>query len=181
MKTIRNLALTAVVALSLVACAKPDPNKIAMDVGTPPTDTFHLRALETRRFDTLDEKALLSAGTQTLQDLGFTISESASSVGTLVASKQRDATETGQVVGAIILGALFGAGAATWDRDQTITVTLVSTPVANSKQFDVRVSFDRLITNNKEQTRAELIQDPQIYQQFFDKLSAGATLEAHSI
>jgi hypothetical protein len=156
----RNLTLAALLAVSLTACV--DANKVAMQIGKPPDDPLKLRPLETRRYDTLDERAVLLASTQTLQDLGFTISESASAAGVLVASKQRDARETGQVVGAIVLAVLFGANAAVWDTEQTINVTLVTTPIANSRQLDVRVAFDRVIRNNKQQNRGELVQDPAI-------------------
>jgi hypothetical protein len=176
-----NLGFTLLLSVALVACANNDPNKAAMRIGAPPDGAVKLRSLETRRYDTLDEKSVLLAGTQTLQDLGFTITESASEVGVLVASKQRDAEETKQVIGAIAMAVLFGAANATWDKDQTINVTLVTTPVTNSKQVEVRVAFDRVIRNNKEQSRAELLMDPSMYQQFFDKLSSGVLLEAHEI
>jgi hypothetical protein len=179
MGTPRNLALGALLAISLTACV--DANKVAMEIGKPPENALKLRPLETRRYATLDERAVLLASTQTLQDLGFTVSESAPGAGVLVASKQRDARETGQVVGAIVLAVLFGANAAVWDEEQTINVTLVTTPNANSKQVEVRVAFDRVIRNNKQQHRGELVQDPEIYRQFFDKLSAGVMLEGQQI
>src|SRR5471032_666322 len=101
MGTPRNLALGALLAISLTACV--DANKVAMEIGKPPENALKLRPLETRRYATLDERAVLLASTQTLHDLGFTFSESAPGAGVLVASKQRDARETGQVVGAIVL------------------------------------------------------------------------------
>ena len=118
---------------------------------------------------------MLVASTQTLQDLGFTISESASKVGILVASKQRDAKETGQIAGAVIVGILFGANAMVWDEDQTINVTVVTTPIENSKQVDVRVAFDRIVRNNRQGYRAELLMEPKLYQEFFEKLSRASS------
>jgi hypothetical protein len=179
MGTSRTVTLAAVLAISLTACV--DANKIAMQIGKTPEGAEKLRSLETRRYATLDEQALLVASTQTLQDLGFTVSESAPAAGVLVASKQRDARETGQVVGAIVLAVLFGANAAVWDVEQTINVTLVTTPIANSKQVEVRVAFDRVIRNNKQQNRAELVQDMEVYHQFFDKLSTGVSLEGQQV
>ena len=179
MGTIRNLTLVAALAMSLTACV--DANKVAMQVGQTPPDSLNLRSLETRRYATLDENALLLASTQTLQDLGFTVSESAPAAGVLVATKQRDARETGQVVGAVVLAVLFGANAAVWDVEQTINVTLVTTPIANSKEVEVRVAFDRVIRNNKQQNRAELVKDVDVYHQFFEKLSSGVSLEARQV
>lgn len=162
---------------------------MAMKIGAEPgtmkgTTTVDLRALQTRRFDTADEVRLLMAATETLQDLGFTVTESSADVGVLVASKQRDAEESGQVAGQIALtvfAALLGAyHSPTWDTEQTIFVTLISTPVEGSDSAEVRVSFDRRMTNNYgKQWRTELILDEQIYQEFFNKLAEGLFLEAH--
>ena len=176
----RNAGMAAIAALSLAAC-QPNANKIAMQIGALPESKVELRPLETRRYDTLDEKNLLSAATQTLQDLGFTVTESSSVVGELAASKHRDAHETGQIVGAVIMGALFGVGAMVYDTDQTIIVTVVTTPEANSKEIDLRVTFNRLVTNSRSMTREELVTDAPVYQEFFDKLSTGVSLEGKKI
>ena len=116
-----------------------------------------------------------------MQDLGFTIQESASSVGVLAASKQRDAEETGQVAGAVaisLLGAIAGVYVEpTWDKDQTINVTVVESPIAASNQVDVRVGFDRTVRNTKNMYRAEIIIEPKIYQEFFEKLTKSLFLE----
>lgn len=180
--------LMLVVALGLAApitgCV--NANDIAKEVGAPPQGAVDLRALQTRRFDTLDEHALLAAATQTLQDLGYTITESSADVGILVASKERDAEEAGQVAGQValmVVAALFGSfHNPVWDKEQSINVTLVATPIQNSKQIEVRVSFDRHLTNNHgHRWRAELLMEPELYQQFFEKLSAGVFLEAQKI
>lgn len=182
-RRIRALALLAILplAFSQQGC-QPKANEVAMKVGAPTQSAVSVRSLQTRRFDTLDEAALLSASIETLQDLGFTITEASNLVGVVVASKQRDAEESGQVAGAIMLAILFGANAAVWDKEQTIQVTLTATPIQNSKQIEIRVSFDRNLVNNKGQLwRAELLLEPKLYQEFFNKLSQAAFLEAHTI
>ena len=180
--------LFVAVPLALSACVSP--NDVAMKVGAPPQleaggkSTVSLRALQTRRFDTLDERELLHAATQTLQDLGFTISESSLDAGVLVGTKRRDAVEAGQVTVQVILTVLAALGGnyhdPIWDKEQTIVVTLVTTPVQNTRQIETRVSFDRRLINNYGQLwRAELILDAPIYQEFFEKLSKSVFLEAH--
>lgn len=157
-----------------------------MQVGQPPKSAVDLRNLQTRRFDTLDELKLISAATQTLQDLGFIVSESQVDVGVLVGSKMRNAEEAGQISGQIVLTialALLGTHHnPVWDKEQNITVTIVTTPVENSKQVALRASFDRQLTNNHGHLwRAEVLLDPKMYQEFFDRLSQGVFLEAHTI
>lgn len=183
-------------ALVLSSCA--NTNDIAMRLGSPDAlktaaasqasmpaelSTVERRALQSRRFDTDEEARVMIAATQVLQDLGYTITESSSNAGVLVASKQRDATESGQVAGAVTLtiaAALLGVHVQpTWDTEQTIFVTLVTTPIENAKQVEVRVSFDRRMTNNYgQQWRAEVLMEAGIYQEFFDKLSQSVFLEA---
>lgn len=176
--------IAAAFALALAGCQTA--NDVAKQIGAPPKSAVELRSFETRRFTTTDEKSVLTAATQTLQDLGYTITESSADAGVIVGSKQRDARETGQVVGQILLTLLAAAGGShhnpTWDESQDIHVTLVVTPIENSKSVDVRVSFDRYITNNQGRMwKTELVEDRQIYQEFFDKLSAGTFLEAHEL
>ncbi len=182
------LALFLVVGMA--ACVQT-PTEMAMKIGAPPKaaegkPTLNLRAMQTRRYDTLNERRLLLAATQTLQDLGYTITESSLESGVLVGSKQRDAEEGGQIAGQLILTLMFAAlgtvHTPTWDTSQKIVVTLTTTPIENSKQSDVRVSFDRRITNNHGyRWRTEVIIDQKIYQEFFDKFAQGAFLEDHKI
>ena len=188
---LRKTAFCLGLAVALSGCV--NPNQVAMKVGAPPVikqegeskkSTVSLRSLQVRRFDTLDERRLLLASTQTLQDLGFTITESSLEAGVLVGSKKRDAVERDQVAGQIVIMVIFAALGSrydpVWDKEQTIIVTLVTTPVENSKQIETRVSFDRRLTNNYGKLwRSEVITEAAIYQEFFDKLSKSTFLEAH--
>jgi hypothetical protein len=154
---------------------------MAMQIGAPPANTLELRSMQTRQLSGPNKTALLHAATQTMQDLGFTIQESASDVGVISATKSRDAEETGQVAGAValtLLGAVAGVYVEpVWDTDQKINVTFVETPSSSAKQSDVRVSFDRTIRNNQNNYRSEIILEPKIYQEFFQKLEQSLFLE----
>lgn len=189
MKVLRLSVISVLLGFALVGCTTP--NDIAMKLGQAPKagegkPTLHYRTLQTRRFDTLDEKRLLAAATQTFQDLGYTISESSLEAGVLVGSKHRDAEESGQVAGQIVLtlmlAALGSAHNPVWDKSQDIVLVLTTNPVENSSQTDIRVSFDRRLTNNYGHLwRSELILDEKIYQEFFDKFSQSAFLEAQKL
>lgn len=215
-----------------------------------PENSLADRQMQTRRFDTANNSAMLNAAAATLQDIGFTLDESEFTLGVLVASKQRDATSAGQVAGAVLLAALTGAVTHV-DKDQIIRVSLVmrDIPGAEEKsappttaltptelasinssvvkavadglrkkypnevseriaskiaqdtaatlttdlmklakvstdggQSTVRVTFQRLVLNTAGQiTSAEQINDVEVYQEFFDKLSKAVFLEAHAI
>jgi len=145
-------------------------------------ESLKIRQLQTRTFDTDDEKKMLSASAAVLQDLGFTISESESKLGLMVASKQRTAVEGGQVAGAILLSILTKQPVH-WDKEQSIRVCLVTRPVGEeSKSVAVRVTFQRIVINTANQvTKREAVIDEDIYREFFEKLSQSVFLEAHDI
>jgi len=139
------------------------------------------RQLQTRRFGTKDEERLLRASAQVLQDLGFQIDESESRLGVIVSSKNRDATEAGQVVAAVFITILFGAYMPT-DRNQKIRASLVTLPVDGGQDTAVRITFQRLVWNTRnELTTIEGLKDPKIYQEFFDKLGQSVFLTAQEI
>lgn len=150
------------------------------------TQTAAERQLGQRRYETRDERMVLQAASGVLQDLGFIIDESAPGSGLLIASKQRDATEAGQVASQVILVMLAAVAGArvdpVWERDQRIRVSLVTRPATDGRSTLARVTFQRVIWNTKNQiSRVESISDPAIYRKFFDELSQSCFLEAHDI
>src|SRR4051794_34714643 len=144
MLTLSRGVAAGLIAISLTGCVSA--NDIANRLGQPPEQSTKLRALETRRFDTRDDVRLISTATQTMQDLGFIISESSLDGSLVTGAKQRDAKETGQIVGQIALTALAVAAGAyykpVWDDHQTIQATIVCYAAEGSNATDVRVSFD---------------------------------------
>ena len=161
------------------------------------------RALQTRVFETTDERELLSASAAVLQDLGFQVEESEVDMGILRAAKERSAREFWQefTQGLVLLlsaaASAFGGGANTVyvmpvDLHQQIGATLATRPVeGEGSRFTVRILFHRKVWKGDGQSGGqqippgqnwmEMIYDGEIYQQFFAKLSKGLFLEAHEI
>lgn len=154
------------------------------------------KALQTRTFETSNEKELLSASAAVLQDLGFQIEESAFDVGILRAAKERGAREYGQEIRQSFV-ALLSILARTIiilpvDLHQQISATLATRPVeGDSSRFTVRIAFHRTVWKGNGNSgrypippgkqRIEMIYDPKIYQQFFAKLSKSVFLGMHQI
>jgi len=149
------------------------------------------KALQTRLFETSDEKELFSASAAVLQDLGFQIEESDIGVGVLRAAKERSARETGQE---IFQGLMFilGFGQMPVDLHQQIGATLVMRRAENdSSHCQVRILFHRTVWKGDGSSSnqyippgaqwMEVIYNENIYQQFFAKLSKGLFLEAQQI
>jgi len=171
-------AVIGLSVLSLGACQQTIP-KEALQLSEV---SLSIRQRQSRYFETVDEKMLLASSAAVLQDLGFNIDESETELGVVVGSKDRDATEAGQVVGALVMAALFGV-AVPWDDEQKIRVSLVTRPISETPpKMAVRVTFQRIVWNTQKQvSKIEGLDDPELYQEFFDKLSQSVFLEAYEI
>lgn len=177
MKAPLSISLALLVGLScplLSGCF----NQVAQEALSLPQEALTLRRLQTRRFDTSDEQQLLESALSVLQDLGFSIDETEGQLGVLVASKNRDASDTGELIGSFVLGAM-------WDEDIAVDVeqkirAAVVTRRTGPHSCTVRITFQRTVWNNHgEISRTESLEDPQLYQEFFSKLSKSVFLTAH--
>ena len=171
------LALAAVLALSGCVSNRIPPDALRINAQTMPE-----RQMQTRRFETPDEKMVLSAVTGLLQDLGFNVDESETRLGVVVGSKTRDARETRQVVGAVLIAGLFG-GPIQYDKEQKLRTSIVTRPIGeHGESIAVRVTFQRIVWNSQGLvSKAEAMKDPLQYQEFFSILSKALFLEAHQI
>lgn len=176
--TILVSVLIVLISLSLFSCMP----KVPQDVLKLSPTLLQERQLQSRKFQTNDEVSLLAAGVGVLQDMGYTIEETEKDIGLITCIKNTDATDAGQVTGAIIV-ALLGGGEVPIDKEQKIRVSFVTLPSKNeSGIYIARITFQRLIWNTQNQiTKAETIKDPAIYEGFFERLSKTVFLEAHQI
>jgi len=144
------------------------------------------RQIETRRYDGIKEEDLIIASSNALQDLGFNLDNSETKLGVLTASKQRDATNTGEVVATVII-ALLGGQPGAISKDQTIRVSLVVRPVhdSNGKSMAnshfVRVTFQRVVRKTDNSTNAETLRDAELFEDFYERVSKSVFLEAQKI
>jgi len=175
-----SLRLSALVAMMMIALTGCQSTKIPKDALVLKQESLQLRQLQTRSFDTTDEKKLLQAGAGVLQDLGFTLEESEVNLGVLVASKDRDATEAGQVAGSVAMAILFGVHTSV-DKNQKIRAALVTSPASDTRT-KLRVTFQRVVWNTEGQvSKTESLDAPPMYEEFFEKLSKSVFLEAQQI
>jgi hypothetical protein len=165
----------------LVGCAE-----IPKDAFVLTPELLKQRQIETRKYAGLDESALLIACSNVLQDLGFTLENSEVKLGVLTASKQRDAYNAGEIAGAVVL-ALLGSTSMVISKDQTIRVSLVVRPVllssGNYSKSDhfVRVTFQRVVRRTDNSVVAESLNDPELFQQFFEKVSKSVFIEGQKL
>ena len=179
------LAIT--LSLTLIGC-----NTIPEDALALRKESLENRALQTRKYQTLEEKDLLSASAAVLQDLGFNLDESETDLGVIVGSKTRDATDATQIAATVFLAVLQGVAAAygggagqpppAVDETQVIRASLVTRPSESEGSSLVRVTFQRTVWNTDGViSRVEAINEPQIYQDFFSRLNKAIFLEGQKI
>ena len=174
-------------ALTLAGCIETTPKEVL--AFTP--QSFERRQAQTRIFDTPDEARMLAAAAGVLQDLGFAIDESETDLGVIVSSKRRDAMQADQVArsvvttlaGAVMTFGLWWSASAPIDDVQEIRASLVTAPIGDSgERMEVRITFQRIVWNTDgEVSLREGVDDPRIYQEFYDALSTSLFLEAHRI
>ena len=151
------------------------------------------KAMQTRLFETGNEKELLSASAAVLQDLGFQVDDVVREVGMLRAVKERSAREHGQDIGRFMVSLLtFLYVRPAVDFHQKITAVLVARPVDRAgMRSEVRVMFYRVVWQGDGyveryaippgEQKMEMVDEPAIYQLFFAKLSKALFLEAYTL
>ena len=176
--TMFGLVSACMIVLALAGCQTTAKDALKLS-----PESLENRSLQTRKYEGIYEADILAAAAGVIQDLGFTIDESETKLGVIVGSKERDATEAGQVATAVVLGFL-GFGGKSVDKNQKLRVSLVVRPIEqeDNNSHHVRVTFQRTVWNTQGQiTRTEAMEQPELYQQFFNRLSKAVFLEGHKI
>ncbi len=209
------------IPLALTALMSGCAGVVPPDAFTVSQELLGMRQIQSRRFNGITEKDALIASSNVLQDMGYNLENSEVSLGVLTANKQRDATNAGEIVGAVVIALLFGVAAAV-SKSQSIRVSLViqpagsesaiaqtyagatgTTPIeaagkalgrlpASQQQpvldaalkpgnYVVRLTFQRVVTRTNNSVYVETIKDPDIYQEFFEKLSKSVFIEAQQV
>lgn len=152
------------------------------------------RQRQTRSFESTTEAAMLSAGLGVLQDLGFTLDGSESSLGVISASRQltsRRPLNSGEVVKDLFWAALLPTvmvpymayDAATGVKEpQVVHVSLVTSPGPGVRPttWAVRITAQRLVYKDvkfSKLLKVEPLNEPAFYEEFFNRLSRSVLLE----
>ena len=177
-KSFKLLLLFFLCILLIPGCATTVP-KEAMSLSPV---SLEQRQIQTRKYETNDEEKILIACAGLLQDMGFNIDESETELGVIVGSKMRSAVNVGQQIAAVLAAAFTGVVTPT-NKEQKMRASVVTKPIGENGEYTaVRVTFQRIVWNTSGQvTILEGLTDPEIYQEFFDKLSKAIFLEAHEI
>ncbi|MGD0021798.1 MAG: hypothetical protein ABSC54_05790 [Smithellaceae bacterium] len=173
----RLLPLFLIGTLIMIGCRTTPKDALTLS-----PESLAQRQMQTRKYETKDEAKILAACAGLLQDTGFNIDESETKLGVITSSKMRSAVSAGQQVAAVLVAILARSYMPT-DKQQKMRACITTRPVGESGEYiAVRVTFQRIVWNTRGQvTQSESLNDPQIYQEFFDKLSKSIFLEAQAI
>jgi hypothetical protein len=169
--------------LSLIGCFKDNSAEVFTK-----KNVVANRQMQVRAFDTSKRTELLSACIGVLQDLGYKIEDTNVKLGVISGSKLRETDNTGEKASLLalsILSAMAGNHNSDYvskaDSKQNIKVSLVVNKISASR-LSVRATFQRVVWNVAgEVKRLETLNDPVLYQGFFEKLSKAMFLEAHEL
>lgn len=155
------------------------------------TQTAELRSLQTRRYAGAPEATMLSAGLGVLQDLGFTLDSSESSLGVISASRKLTShrpLNANEAVAGLLYAAMlpYLAGpmmvyktAVGVKEPQIVHVCLVTQPAAGGAAT-VRITAQRRLYQDERLTqllKVEPLNDPAFYREFFNRLAKSVSLE----
>jgi hypothetical protein len=173
--------LLFVVFVILAGCMPLEIPKEALQL-TEESSARH--KLETRRFETKDEQALLDAATVIVKDLGFTIDATSKELGLIAGSKKESpyniAGMATSAAVAVISSALSFPTSMPYSKDQMIRASVVARPVEDGNSTAVRITFQRVVWDTEGKVaKSELLEGPVEYQTFFQKLAKALALDAH--
>lgn len=141
------------ILLFLVGCAPTAEQQAAAFAS--PGSAVSARTRQSRQFDTVDRTMMLQSAIGALQDLGFTIEESQATTGVVVGSRLSNGRIRAQV-------------------------TIRALP--NESGTVVRATFQRIIPRPGAMLAfGETLDDPALYQGFFERVAQSAFLTAHEI
>lgn len=145
--------------------------------GAAPAKTqLEAREFQTRSYATKDEKMVLKAVLNVLQDDGFIIKEANSDLGVVTASKEVDVENR---TGAIFATLMFGAGA-TWNKNSTYEASVNVSE--RGEETRVRVIFQVKTMNNKGGVASiAQVSDEKSYTEFFSMVDKGVFIEKEGI
>jgi hypothetical protein len=177
-----HIAVLALILLSSLAACTTTPKQPELSLTEAPLE---IREMQTRSFDAATETQILASAIAVLQDMGYSIDEVEQELGIISASKRADATpeEKGRYV-LYLLECMLSCTAWQMEPDeQLIDLTLAVFPRNSfTDSHAVRLTIQRQVWNRAGQlSLQEPIEDEQVYQDLFVKLSKSVFYEVSGL
>lgn len=159
----------------------------------PPKTQLEVRQFQTRDFDTNDEKLVMKAMLNVLQDDGYVVKNAVVDLGLITATKETDLSpgrSGSQASGIDFLGGgfVFGGGTTVFgtQAEQRFRKTEVVDFTGNVSEFGaqtkVRVSFQSKVLDNRGDVVAvTAVDDAEFYQDFFARMDKSLFLQKEQL
>jgi PBP1b-binding outer membrane lipoprotein LpoB len=142
----------------------------------PQKTQLQIREFQTRTFQVKDQKLVLKAMLNVLQDDGYIVKNVVSDMGLLSAVKEADVESKGEAFAA----AFFGGQNARWKKAQIIEATCNVSEHADTCK--VRASFVMKVLDNKGGIiDLKQVDDQNYYQDFFSKVDKSIFLQKQGL
>ena len=181
--TPQHTSVAVLILLAGLAGCAATPKQPKLSLTEAPLE---IREMQTRSFDEITEPQILASAVAVLQDMGYSIDEVEPELGIISASKRADATpeEKGRYV-LYALDCILGSCTA-WQMEadeQLIDLMLAVFPRQGfTDSHAVRVTIQRRVWNRGGQlSLQEPIDDEQVYQDLFAKLSRSVFYEVNRL
>lgn len=172
--------VTAISPLVLLAAACASIPREALTLTPTPKV---LRELEDRRYTGVEEAKLVAGAAGALEAMGYTLEQSEASLGLVVGSKKRVA-EIRRHKEEAVMGSMMSGRLNAVEKEQVVraSVTVAPQEPARPGSRIVRITFQRIIWDTRNEIAArEGIVEPQVYSDFFDRLSKAVSREGQQL
>lgn len=137
---------------------------------------LEIREAQTREFATSDNRLVMKAVLNVLQDEGFITKNAVSDLGLLTATKETDASNTTNM----IVSSIFMGAEARWPKTRVVEANANVSEFG--KQTRVRISFVEKILDNAGATmEVHAVHDLKTYQDFFTKVDQSVFIQHEKI
>lgn len=167
-KAIERSALVLVFA-GIVSCSAPT-------APIAPRTQLETRELQTREFPTRDEKLVMKAVLNALQDEGFIISNAVPDLGLISARKERDVEHYSSA----LLQSIVAGPQARWRKAEVYEATANVT--SHNDYTRVRLSLHQRVVDNQGATiTTREVEEGEIYRRLFSKVDKSVFLQKEGI
>jgi len=164
------VALLIISSLFLVGCAETNISQQTQHT------QLQIREFQTRIYDTTDQKMVMKAILNVLQDDGFIIKNVVPDVGLISAEKSVDVENKAEAFWSTFLYGVF----ATWKKAYVIESTVNVSEYGN--KIRVRANFQAKLLDNKNGIKElKQIDDEKFYQEFFAKVDKGIFIQKEKL
>ena len=155
--------------LACGGCAVQPPPK-------PELTQLQIREFQTRRYDTKDQKLVMKAMLNVLQDTGFIVKNAQLDLGLLTATKETDVENSKEKFWAKWNHGQF----ADWKKNDVLEMSGNITEFG--EQTQVRVNFQLKTMSSKGSVlKVTTIMDPEAYKDFFSRVDKGIFIQKEGL